>query len=477
MTSPAETGTTNGNGGSRSGSAATAQAGMPDEPAAIAGGGSDDGGSGRASGGSGASLAEGGVSQGESSGAAGAAGSDGSSPCTFDVTWSTSAVIPTVGIVEWTSAFDAIDGASVEFGAGTDYGHVAPVDLGDPQHRTLLLGLKALHAYHFRVVAKRGSSSCASRDFTLTTGALPNGLPNTALDLNGSSSVNFLLSSFVSNGPAFVLDADGDYVWAYGTGEMARAALSHDGKYMWFSAINVAATKPSMKRVTLDGLEETDFTAEFGQIHHDFAILPDDTIAFLQHEGEVDSVMERAPDGTMREVANLGTVLGAVHTHANSVRYFAADDTYTVSELQSNSITKLTRSGDVVWTLGGSASDFSGDTAWTGQHGQELIDPTHILVFSNGPPDGDSSAFELELDPKGHTAKRVWNYEPNPGLQCAIYGDVQRLAGGNTLVTFSVLGVIDEVDPNDTLVRELSWEIGGAVGYATALDSLYPASP
>jgi hypothetical protein len=55
-----------------------------------------------------------------------------------------------------------------------------------------------------------------------------------------------------------------------------------------------------------------------------------------------------------------------------------------------------------------------------------------------------------------------------------IYGDVQRLENGNTLVTHSVSGVVEEVTPDGEPVRRLVFALGGALGYSTHRSSLYP---
>lgn len=395
--------------------------------------------------------------------------------CDFKVTSSLSDKIATVGIVEWTSALTDLREASIEFGLDTSYGMTAPVELSAPSHRTLLVGMKPSRVYHFRIVARGQATTCTSDDATLATGPAANGLPAlTVTDHGGEHFDGFLLSSFMTTGPAFMLDADGDYVWAYGAGEIGRAALSHDGKYVWYGAVNVAGNAPSMKRVTLDGLEETDFTAEFAELHHDFTPLPDETIAFLAHHDDSDLVLEHAPDGSVHQVLDVGMVLGSTHTHANSIQYHPEDDSYTVSELAHDSFIKFGRDGQVIWILGGEKSDFSGDGAsWDEQHGHRLLAADRLLFFSNGVAgSGMSSAIEVRLDLEARTATRVWQYQPGP--HCLIYGDVERLESDNTLVAFSTLGIMHEVTPAGTLVRELTWSLGGALGYMTRLHSPYP---
>jgi hypothetical protein len=125
------------------------------------------------------------------------------SACTFCVSAELSPTIATVGIVTWTSDLPELAEAHVDFGLTTDYGMTAPVDLGAADHRTLLLGMRQRKQYHFRVVAASGTATCASPDYTLTTGTLLNGLPKL----------------FNNNSKAFALAAD----MVPGTGDGAIA--------------------------------------------------------------------------------------------------------------------------------------------------------------------------------------------------------------------------------------------------------------
>jgi hypothetical protein len=90
----------------------------------------------------GSPVAVGGASTG-ANGGSGNVGAEGA--CTLTVTsQSLSTVIPTVGIVEWTTDLPGLTEASIEFGLDENYGMTAPVDLGEVNYRTLLLGMKAV---------------------------------------------------------------------------------------------------------------------------------------------------------------------------------------------------------------------------------------------------------------------------------------------------------------------------------------------
>ena len=401
-----------------------------------------------------------------------------SGACRFRVNATLSPQIGTVGIVEWSSSFDGLESASIEFGLDTAYGTTAPVDLGEAEHRTVLLGMKPSRTYHVRVVARGRGTECVSEDQTLETGPVDNRLlPVTRSELlPDERSEGFLLSGFLTRGPAFILDADGEYVWWYGEGEMGRVAFSRDRRFVWIGGINVAGGAPSMKRVSVDGLSEQDLSADFGEIHHDFTILPDETVAFLQHDGDFDRLMERRPDGTLHEVVSLADALHVDdRNHGNSVHYSELEDVYTVSDLVHDAYFKVRRSGEVLWILGGEHTSFTGDTSWHHQHGHDSLAPDRFLFFSNGAAGETAKAIELRLDLTSMKATRRWQYDA--GISTQLYGDAQRLENGNTLVTYSVAGVQHEVDPAGKLVAELRWQLGGALGYATRLSSLYAREP
>ena len=113
----------------------------------------------------------------------------------------------------------SVQSAKIDFGLTTSYGMTAPVDLAQANYRTLLLGMKASRMYHFRITAVSGGSQCQSPDYTIMTGPLATGLVKpTVMTRNAAAlSGGFLLTgqyvqNSTGNGPAYILNADGDYV-------------------------------------------------------------------------------------------------------------------------------------------------------------------------------------------------------------------------------------------------------------------------
>src|SRR6185503_20321925 len=85
--------------------------------------------------------------------------------------------------------------------------------------------------------------------------------------------------------PAYVLDADGDFVWWYRiNADVTNARMSYDGKWMWISAANVPETQGANgHRVSMDGLIDQDLSDEFEGQNHQFSVLPDETVAFFAY--------------------------------------------------------------------------------------------------------------------------------------------------------------------------------------------------
>jgi hypothetical protein len=202
---------TAGSGGATAGGSAGAGATGGAGTGGAAGSTSTGGGAGSAgastSGGSAGTSAAG--SAGTGAGTAGTAG--GSGACTITVNDEISSAIATVGIVRFSTDAATVSSARIEFGLDTSYGMTAPVDLAEPEYRTLLLGMKQNREYHYRVVVNEGADECATADRTIMTGALPNILPD--LDV-----VNFdreaLAGGFVMTGQYQTASSCGRFPWA-----------------------------------------------------------------------------------------------------------------------------------------------------------------------------------------------------------------------------------------------------------------------
>src|SRR5690606_31763617 len=148
-------------------------------------------------------------------------------------------------------------------------------------------------------------------------------------------------------------------------------------------------------------------------------------------------------------------------------RYSQAEDVYTFSDVQQD-ILVVNRQGGVEWRI--SEILEGGIDAYGGrQHGHHLLDES-IVVFANG-WDGQNNSVAVEYDLAG---QELWRYDA--GEYSANLGDVQRLPGGNTLVTFSNASIVHEVDPQTNIVMEFDGG-GSRIGYTLWRETLYGSPP
>lgn len=385
----------------------------------------------------------------------------------------------TIGIVTWSSTLGAIADAQIEFGLDDTYGMTAPVDLNEPEYRTLLLGMKPANTYHFRIVAGDGTTSYASGDYTIDTGSPTNLINLASFDVvnEAGRERGFIVSSYwqgQSGSVPFVVDADGEIVWWYesNTNGIARARMSADGKNMWI--IPASNGGGPLERVSMDTLDGQVYNNTTGS--HDLTPVTGDLMAYLDYgENDCNSIFTIDPSGTTEEIWDSDTVFGGGGggggfgggCHSNALRYSATEDVYTLSDVNQD-VAVVSRTGELQWLLTDIVSQ--GNSAWGGtQHGHQLLSDS-ILIFANNGGQGQASrAIEYTLD-----GQEIMSYES--GDYSANLGDVQRLPGGNTLVTFSNDTIIHEIDANAQLVLEIDGG-NGAFGYALWRESLYGTPP
>jgi hypothetical protein len=436
----------------------------------------------------------------------------GTGGCTFTGISSLSPVISTVGIITFTTLLPDPTEAHINFGLDTSYGMTAPVDLTAPSYRTLLLGMKPSKTYHFQLAATdSGGDTCTSDDFTIATGAMPNGMQNPTITTNDASALyggflvtgqysQSLIAGTTAGAPAFILDKDGTYVWWYTVvgSDATGVTMSYDGNYMWINSVNVPNLVAKVHRVSMDGLIDEDHSDEFVGLSHQLTVLPDETVAFYAYSANgCDDIKLRAPDGTVTTVVNAQTAHGGTDAcHVNAIFYSRLDDTLVFGDLDNNCLTKITRTGTTVWVLNGGVD--TGPTSWFndgglvwqgGEHGFHILGLDDFVIFNNnamtpagskvswGAAAGDASgsfAIEIKLDLTAMTATRTWAYQ-GLGLNDSVLGDAQRLPNGNTMVDFSTKGSIQEVDANGNLLQEIKTTTN--FGYLQKRATLYGPPP
>ncbi len=378
----------------------------------------------------------------------------------------------TVGIVTWSVTTITPTSAYLEFGKDTTYGMQAPVDLAQADFRTLLLGMKPSTTYHFRVVAAAGGMQYASDDYTIQTGEKTTAVSIGSFDVKQETGRErgFIVLSYwggTGSSVAFIIDADGDIVWAYDTGMtggIARARISYDGQNLW--AVTADNGGQAIRRVGMDGLNPQTYSST--KSSHDIAAVSGGTMAYLDYSVSCNDITEIDPSGTTKKIFTASGVFGN-QCHGNALRYSEAEDEYTFSVVNKDVI-RVSRSGQKLWSLVDTVQ--GGNSTWGGvNHGHHLLADS-ILIFANNGGANKSSAM-IEYD---FTGKKISSYEA--GVTSQNLGDVQRLPGGNTLVDFSNADVVHQVDQNGTLLVEIKGPGSqNKFGYATWRPTLYGPSP
>ena len=424
-------------------------------------------------------------------GVPGTGGGGPGDPCgTFTIDPVLAEAISTVGVVRW-STTASVETAHVDFGRERGNWEYSTAEEPAQQsgNRTLLLGMKAETNYSFQVVTRSGETTCNSPVQQITTGLQRTGLPSVTVDTQRQDEVEpgftiacvFRTDGAMGNGRpswTFILDHEGDYVWWYqgsGYGDCVRSRMSFDGQFMWIANGNVPGPKNgTLVRVGMDGADEQTFAVPHR--HHDIAVLPDEKIAYFEYEGGVadacDVVKELDPatgESQTIHVVNQANPSFGTSCHSNAINWWPDQSLYTLSLLDQNAIIAFDRSGSLLWNFGGDHSDYSG-ASWRAQHNHDLIGD-HLVFFNNQAPSGEAAVLEYQL--LDGTAQLVWEYLGGHSSQSM--GDVKRLPRtGNTLVTYSNQGVIQEVNSAKELVQQINTD---GIGYTVHRSTLYGAPP
>jgi hypothetical protein len=375
----------------------------------------------------------------------------------------------TIGIVTWTVNVSPLTEAHIDFGLDTSYGMTAPVDIALADHRTLLLGMKPVKTYHFRVVARDATASYTSGDYTVTTGPAATTVSISRFQVMNASARKrgFIITSYWQGAGTtvpFILDGDGEIVW-WGRGGppggIARARMSADGKNMWMTS--ASNTGNPIQRMSMDTIDAETYPGTIGS--HDLTAVGGATMAFLEYgETDCDSIYEIDPSGTKREVFESQGVVATSGCHGNALRYSQKEDVYTFSDVRQD-VFVVSRTGQVQWRLSERVS--GGSASWGGvQHGHHLLDNSIVILANSGGGMNMSAMIEYSL--AGQELRRYMGGDYTQNL-----GDVQRLPGGNTLVTFSNASVIKEVDPAGAVVLQINGASGTRFGYALWQETLY----
>jgi hypothetical protein len=151
-------------------------------------------------------------------------------------------------------------------------------------------------------------------------------------------------------------------------------------------------------------------------------------------------------------------------THGNAIT-LDTDGNLIVSFRNLSEVTKVdTRTGAVLWRLGGARNQFAFSPATSQpffrQHGVRVGSGDIYLLDNLG--EGVSSRVErYSLSATARTASLTQVANPGHPMVGSLGGSVQRLAGGRLLVSYGNAGHVVEYDTNGAIV----WRIEGDPGY------------
>jgi hypothetical protein len=165
-------------------------------------------------------------------------------------------------------------------------------------------------------------------------------------------------------------------------------------------------------------------------------------------------------------------------THADAVDV-GVDGTYLLTLRNLSQLVKINAgNGALVWRLGGKRSDFTFQFDPLGgpsfPNGAREVATNRIVLFDNGNGRAtpQSRAVEYAVDRRAMQVDLAWSHEPVPARFTDDMGFAQRLDGGNTLVTYSTDGHVEEI-PVTTTVPVWTLQAGAPIYRALRVDTLY----
>ncbi|GDX80598.1 hypothetical protein LBMAG42_24090 [Deltaproteobacteria bacterium] len=381
-------------------------------------------------------------------------------------------------------------------------------------------------------LGERWESGTASVDVAAPPTALPGFTINDRDDAAIDASALIFVTLIEDNGSWIVgLNRDGEAAWWYESeGQISIPSIhpAANGQGLMFTHHSEQEGKPKagLLRMSFDGVEQA---LTVGDGHHDVAQLPDGRIAWIRNENptgvvleggatadlSVDTLVENdegapeedaevrfsflddyphTPWDTCSHFSEEGQGGGADYTHANSVMYDPDRDALLVMTKNLDALTAVDRStGSVLWQAGGRYGDLldvDGDVVGNGPQAWQVDGPNHtwwshshmshfwgdgFLVFDNGYHHAvmSSRVVEYAIDPEAHTLQKVWEFPSETGVFNPLLGDARRLPNGNTLVSWTISGMLTEITPVGEVVWRAEVDLGSATGRLVYVPDIY----
>ena len=376
-------------------------------------------------------------------------------------------------------------------------------------HKVMLRGIPASSQVHYRVEASSDSGPCHSAAGKITTGALPAGLPLLTLGdhVKGEAAGGYIVFPVITQHKSWlvIVDAMGRPVWFHeDSGSVFRARLSLDRKAV--VAHRGAADwgkSGAVIRIPLDGSAATE-TAILNS-HTDFVEYAPGKYAvlgrsFRSFQGGArklmgETIMQVDEGGTPKVfwdtfdhiTPDLNRTWGKgtytpdpdveAWSHLNYIGYDTANKALVLTSRNlSAALAVSLATGKVLWILGGGTLSTINDNG-----DGSLVDHPHsvqqvsggVLVFNNGGLSPGNCSYVAETAIKAGKASLSWTYNPSACYQITFLGEALRLSNGNTLVSWSTAGRLEEVTQTKKLVWSLRAAMGSGFGYMHRVAGLY----
>ena len=391
---------------------------------------------------------------------------------------------------------EALDGATPAYSVSQQSTIAVPV-----------LGLRNDATYNIELVAWNDCGSTRSSMLDHTTGSLPADLPRyTATGTNPSPGY----VAFAAGSYGVVIDNIGRIVWyhRFPNGPGLNFQPQPNGRY-------VARPTPSAGQaatwVEIDALGNTTRTlgcsGGLPSRLHDMIAAPDGSYwlmcdevrtvdlssyqrsteslvmgTLIQRRGaNGDVLFEWSPfDHSSVDIGALeaGDLSGPVinWTHGNAID-LTEDGNLIVSFRNLSEVVKIdTRSGAVLWRMGGARNQFTFSNtptpAFARQHGVRALGANRLQLLDNLGERNASRSERYEVNESGKIAQLIGWHASTSGAIALIGGTAQPLRGGGTLVSFGNGASVEEFDDAGAVV----WKIEGNPGYvfrAHRIRSLY----
>ncbi len=399
------------------------------------------------------------------------------------------------------------DSVAVRYGAGAALGLSPAVVPTDDSAVVPILGLLPATAYAIRVVAyARDVQAAVSVPVGFITDTLPSDLPHYVAS-GSDPSPGYIV--FGAGKYGLAIDNTGRVVWyvRFATAPGLNFQVQPNGRYV----TRPPTPDPSDLEpwVELDPLGNV--TRTFGCAgglqprFHDLAVEPDGSYWIMCDETRT---MDLSALGGVAQAQVTGTVIQHVSTEGALLFQWSPFDHFAITDVDSASragvavnwthgnaldldtdgnllvsfrslseITKIdTKSGAVLWRMGGLRNQFTFENAPTAgfarQHGLRVTGPGRLVLLDNfGDPNG-SRAERYEYDDVRHITRLIASYGPNPAIVAQLGGTTQDLPRGRTLVAFGNGERVEEYDS----AGGMAWHIVGNSGYvfrAQRILSLY----